>query len=391
MLAHPNDAERIRFQRPQLPSASEIERYFRASREDRWFSNRGPCHRQLTKRLSQYLGRDIQVVLVANATLGLMLAVRALVGDCPAGRLVIVPSYTFPAAANAILWNGLTPLWVDVESDGWHLDPQALEAALRAHGPEVAAVLACSTFGTAPPAAQVRRWERACRLSEVPLLVDSAPGFGSLDSDGMPLGGQGDAEVFSFHATKPFALGEGGAITTTNLQLATRLAELANFGFGHERDLASAFGLNAKLSEPHAAIGLAVLDRFESVLAARRERAAQLRAALEPAGYRFQAGARDSAWQFVPVLAPDRATRDALFAHADAQGIEIRSYHRPLDEFAPFAGHQSYGELTVTQELAARAVSFPMANDMPPSSIARIAELALDCASLGWRTAKDIA
>jgi dTDP-4-amino-4,6-dideoxygalactose transaminase len=372
--------EPIRFQRPQLPAAADIEHYLAAARETRWFSNRGPCHRLLTDRLGQFLGGDICVVLMANATLGLVLALRTLLGESPAGSLVVVPSFTFPATAQAIRWNGLHPLWADVEPDGWHLDPRALRKTLATHGADVAAVLACSTFGTAPTTAQSTAWHDACAEAGVPLIVDSAPGFGARDELGRPLGAQGDAEVFSFHATKPFAIGEGGAVTTVDCELADRLATMTNFAFGPDHEIRSPFGLNAKLSEVHAAIGLAALDRFDDVLRARRVRSGRMQTELEQAGYRFQTGARSSTWQFVPVLAPSADVRDAVLVCSREQRIEIRSYHAPLHLLPAFAAHPAQEELPVTEDLARRALSLPLANDLSEIEIRRIVAVLLDCA-----------
>lgn len=370
--------EPIRFQRPELPSGADIERYLAVAREARWFSNSGPCYRLLTERLIRFLGGGSRLVLTANATIGLMLALRALVGERPRRRVVIVPSFTFPATAQAIRWNGLEPLWVDVESSGWHLDPKELGDALDAHRQDVAAVLACSTFGTAPPLKQSAAWRELCAQAGVPLIVDSAPGFGSRAEDGSHLGAQGLAEIFSFHATKPFAIGEGGAVTTPDPELAERLTAMTNFGFGHDREIGEVFGLNGKLSEIHCAIGLAVLDRFDSVLAARRERAKLMRARLEPAGFGFQAGAPDSAWQFVPVLAPSADVRDAVLSASRKQAIEIRAYHAPLDRMEAFASHESHGELPVTRHLARHALSLPLANDLSEQAIERIVAVLAD-------------
>jgi dTDP-4-amino-4,6-dideoxygalactose transaminase len=365
----------IRFQCPELPSAADIERHLAAAREARWFSNSGPCHWLLTERLTRFLGGHAQLILTANATVGLMLALRALIGERPAGHLVIVPSFTFPATVEAILWNGLEPLWVDVESDGWHLDPHALSDALDARRDDIAGVLACSTFGTAPSLAQSTAWRELCSQAGVPLLVDSAPGFGSRAEDGTHLGRQGAAEVFSFHATKPFAIGEGGAMTTTNRALAQRLTRMTNFGFGPDREIDEPFGLNGKLSEIHCAIGLAVLEGFDTVLAGRRERAANIRARLEPAGFRFQAGSQDSSWQFVPVLAPSADVRDAVLSASQRHAIEIRSYHSPAHQLAAFASHPSHGALPVTTDLAHRALSLPLANDLSDEAVERIVRL----------------
>lgn len=373
--------EPIRFQRPQLPHGDDIERYLAAARETRWFSNRGPCHRLLTGRLTEMFGGNISVVLMANATLGLILALRTLLGEQPRGKLVVTPSFTFPATAQAIMWSGLKPLWVDIEADGWHLDPQALRDALAAHRGNIVAVLACSTFGTAPPAEQSAAWRAACEEADIPLIVDSAAGFGSRDEHGRLLGTQGNAEIFSFHATKPFAIGEGGMVSTRDPNFAARLTAMANFGLGPDREISNHFGLNAKMSEMHAAIGLAVLDDFDRVLAARRERAERMQSDLEHAGYSFQIGCRSSAWQFVPALAPNEGIREAVLTSSRAEGIEIRSYHTPLHSLPAFASHPAHGDLSVTADLAHRALSLPLANDLSEPAIQRIVALLRSCAT----------
>lgn len=376
-----SDVEPIRFQHPQLPAASDIERHFAPAREARWFSNGGPCHALLTDRLAQFVGRDIHIVLVANATLGLMLTLRTLVKDSTRGSTVIVPSFTFPATIQAIRWNGLEPLWVDVEPQGWHMDPQALRDAIAAHGSDVAAVLACSTFGTAPSVEQSVAWRETCAQAGLPLIVDSAPGFGSRDEHGQPLGTQGSAEVFSFHATKPFAIGEGGAVSTPDAKLAKHLTTMTNFAFDADREIHSPFGINAKLSEMHAAVGLAVLEHFDQILRARRERAEEMRDALHQYGYGFQVGSQNSAWQFVPVLAPSAEAREAVLATSRTQRIEIRNYHPPLHRMPAFAGYLAHGDLPVTEMLAARTLSLPLANDLSRSEIQRITDLLGECAT----------
>lgn len=335
----------------------------------------------LRERLAAYLGGDLQVVPVANATLALMLALRCLIGESPRGSFVAVPSFTFPATAQAICWNGLHPLWVDVEDAGWHLDPDALESALEQHGSDVAAVIACSTFGSAPTCTQSSRWRRACAHAGVPLLIDSAAGFGSVDENGERIGRNGTAEVFSFHATKPFSIGEGGAITTRDLELASRLTAFANFGFDERHTVISPFGLNAKMSEIQAATGLAQLDRFDELLEARRSAAASLRGPLERAGFRFQAGADGSSWQFVPVLAPSAAVRRAALAGAPSHGIELRTYHEPLHAMPAFDRGRVSGSLPVTEHLAAHSLSLPLATDLSASELERLEQLLVGSAA----------
>jgi dTDP-4-amino-4,6-dideoxygalactose transaminase len=372
----------IRFLTPELPPLEEVAKYFALSEEARWFANGGPCHVLLTRRIEEYVGRGARCVLVANGTLGLMIALRALVTPTRGRDEVIIPAFTFAATANAVLWAGLKPVFVDVDARHWHLAPEALDEALAERGDRVAAVLPCSTFGV-PPASDVRRaWEDLARRAGVPVLVDSASGFGAVDEDGNRLGLQGDAELFSFHATKPFAIGEGGALVTAAPDLADDLLRLTNFGFdrGRSVDDARLVGLNAKLSELTAATGLAMLDRYEAVLRARCARAEAIRAPLEAAGLVFQEGAERSAWQFVPVLAPTPAARDAVLRQAVDDGIELRTYFEPLQEFGGFAHLPRVGDLAVTADLGSRILSLPLANDMSEQAIAAVVRCTLAAA-----------
>ena len=365
----------MRFLTPDFPPADAIERYFERSREASWYSNFGPCHELLVERLETQLGADVRCVPVANCTLGLMLALRASAGE-PEGerREVVLPSFTFAASIEAVMWAGFEPVFADVDPSAWHLAPEALDAALREREGRVAAVLACATFGTPPLAPLCAEWERLSSAAGAGLVLDSAAGFGAANEDGVGLvAGQGDAEVFSFHATKPFAIGEGGLVTTRDADLAARVRTLANFGF-EDGIVAGQAGLNAKLSEWGAATALAVLEGYGHVLERRRAHAAELRARLEPLGYEFQQGCERSPWQFVPVLAPSPGVRDAALAAAAADGIELRSYFDPpLSEMPAFAGAARAGSLETTEWLAARALSLPMATAWPADTIPRIA------------------
>jgi len=384
----------IRFLRPELPSLDEVARYFAAAEEERWFSNFGPCHRLLVERLRAFRGGNAACVLVANATLGLMVALRALVDRAPRqASVVIVPSFTFAAVVDAIGWCGLKPVFADLQAETWHLDPDQLEQAIETHGDRVAAVIACSTFGTAPPLAVRRRWEAACRGAGIPLLVDSAAGFGTLDEAGDPLGRQGDAEVFSFHATKPFAMGEGGLVVTEDVDLAAEMSRLINFALDDGKAPRRSHGINAKVSEIHAAIGLAVLDGYDDVLERRRSLARRIRGPLEEAGFGFQPASERSTWQFIPTLAPTRQVRDAVVAHASSSGVELRTYFSPpLHESTAFASSERLNGLPVTENFARRILSLPIANDLTDDEVHRIVRCLLDAMpGLGSHTSMDVA
>lgn len=369
--------EPIRFQHPELPAMDDVLRYFRRSEQVRWFSNGGPCATDLVLRLQARLGGDVECVLVSSATIGLLAALRAACGE-PAGRrrLVVTQSYTFTATACAIHWAGFEPLFVDVDPDHWQLDPDQLVDALAARPGEIAGVLACSTFGSAPPPAVRAAWRSACADHGVPLVVDSAPGFGSVDAHGVPLGAQGDTEVFSFHATKPFAIGEGGMVATADPELAERMRRIVNFGLEPGTRVSAEVGINGKLSELHAATGLAVLDSFDDVLAARRRLAGALANATSGCGLRFQTGAFDGTWQFFQALAPTAAARTAALAAAGDLAVEARTLHDPpLHRHPAFAAAPRHTALAVTESLAARSLSLPLANSLPGGAVVRIAEL----------------
>jgi dTDP-4-amino-4,6-dideoxygalactose transaminase len=374
---------RVPFQSPVLPAAGEIERYLQVSRGARWFSNFGPCYTMLAERLEAYVGGGVHCVPVASGTDGIVATLQALA--LLDRSHVVVPSFTFIATLTAVRRCGLKPVFCDVDGRSWHMDPPALRATLEALGDSVAAVIPVSAFGAAPPIELRDDLSSCCADAGVPMIVDSAAGFGARDEAGAPLGGQGLAEVFSFHATKPFGIGEGGAVMTSDPDVAERVRRLVNFDFDAKRVPQSDRGLNGKLSELHAATGLAVLDVFDAQLEARRTRAARVREHLSSLTLTFQAGCEGSSWQFVPALAPQRETRDSVLAHCAIAGVEARQYYEPLHSFEVFAGVPAPAGLEHTESIAARALSLPLASDMPAESIERVA----NAVRAGWRVPQE--
>ena len=370
----PSHARLVPYQRPWLPALEQVAAYYRLAEEARFYSNGGPCVRLLEERLSARLG-GVHCVALANCTLAIALGLRAaLAAPDGARRLVATPSYTFTAAACAIRWAGYEPLFVDVEPAGWQMAAGALDDALDAHAAELVGVLGASTFGTPAAAALVEAWRSSAAAHGVPLLVDSAAAFGAVDDGGIAAGARGDVEVFSFHATKPFAIGEGGLLVTVDAELAGRVRRLANFGLDRVTRTSEETGINATLSELAAATGLAMLDAFDGQLARRQARADALRGELRDLPLEWQAGSGRSTWQVVPVLAPDGSTRDAVLAACAQAGVETRTpFDPPLHRHRAFAGAPRHGELRVSEALGERTVALPMANDLRPDELALIA------------------
>ena len=365
----------VPFLRPQLPALTDVARYYDLAERARFYSNGGPCEQLLRGRLSDYLG-GVSCVPVSNATLGIIAALRATTelrgtADRP---LVVTPSYTFAATAGAAVVLGFRPLFVDVDPHEWQMDTEALEQVLTERSHEIAAVLGTHTFGTPPHPTTTARWEELCRRHGVPLVVDSAAGFGAVDAGGARSGSGDAVQVFSFHATKPFGIGEGGMITTRDDDVYRYCDAFRQFGFSGSK-VATVAGINTKLDELHAAVALTVLDRYDGILRTRRDIAARYRRELEPLGFRFQVGSSLGTWQAGYTHAPDPATRNALLAAAAQARVEVKSYYEvPLHRQPAYAADATHGDLPVTEQLALRAVSFPMSNDLSDDEATRVVD-----------------
>jgi dTDP-4-amino-4,6-dideoxygalactose transaminase len=371
----------VPFLRPQLPSLAEIGSYYRMSEEARFYSNGGPCERLLRTRLSAYLG-GVGTVPINNATNGLMLAVRAVLDAAGTGDRahVVMPSYTFVATAGAVRLLGYQPLFVDVDPLTWQMDADALADVLDARHAEIAAVLGTHTFGLPPRAEVSDRWRDLCTAHGIPLVIDAAAGFGAVDDTGVRTGRDTVPHVYSFHATKPFAIGEGGVVTTLDEDLLDRIEALHHFGFVEGR-IATYAGGNAKMDELHAASALAVLDRYDEILHRRRVVVASYREQLEPYGFAFQTGSAGGTWQAAYLVAPDAATRDAVLAAGKEGGVGIGAYYdRPVHRHPAFAGDPVHGSLATTEDLAARALALPMSNDLSPEELRRVVSVVVAAA-----------
>jgi dTDP-4-amino-4,6-dideoxygalactose transaminase len=368
------DSARIPLLRPEPPGLGDVAPYYALAEAAGVYANGGPCHGLLADRLAEYLGGDVSCVPLASGTAALMVGLRAtLPPPGPGARAVALPSYTFTAGACAVAWAGYEPLFVDVLPDSWQMCPDALEDAIVRSASPVAGVLGSATFGVAPPVDVRAAWRDVSDRAGVPLVLDSAAGFGSRDDEGRLLGGCGDTEVFSFHATKPFAIGEGGLLATPDPEVAARAGRLANFGLELPGRTSVEVGLNAKLSELACATGLAMLDRFDDVLARRRHSAERLREAIADAPVALQGGAERSSAQLMPIRTQTPLSRRAVVEAARRSGVEVRTYHDPPLHRHPAFAACARGDLDETERLCERSLSLPMANDLTDDETAAIA------------------
>ncbi len=282
----------------------------------------GPYVRRLERRAAEYLGVR-HCVAVASCTAGLMLALRAsgLSGD------VVLPSFTFSASAHAVAWNGLRPVFADIRPDDLLLDP---EAVARSAGVRTSAILATHTYGTP---CDVEALGRLARANGIRLFFDAAHAFGSRRGPAM-VGGFGDAEVFSLSPTKVLIAGEGGIIATNDDSLAERCR--VGRDYGNPGDYDTRFvGLNARMSELHAATALASFEDLEERIAQRNQLAERYRKVLaDVPGIDFPAVAeadRSTYKDFTILIDLDTFGMDAAATAAAlaAEGVQTRRYYAP--------------------------------------------------------------
>lgn len=346
------------FIRPCLPPPEAWLPFLEQSYRARYFSNGGPCVRQLEAELQAEFGGERRAVLTASGTAGLTATLLAL--DCKG--TVIVPAFTFAATAQAVLAAGCRPVLCDVSEDTWEMDPRELIhtiGGLYRHA-KPAAIIHVRTFGFCR---DLERIEDIAARYAMPLIVDSAAALGGKLPDGRYAGCQGVAEVFSMHATKPFGVGEGGLVMTNPI-LAERVRRAINFGM-RDGDPAMA-GINGKLSEFHAAVGLAMLRRIIGHIEARTTVAARY---CQKVRRNIPNWIGTPPWQLYPTLVSDP---ERIIRHAAERGIELRRYYRPalhrsrhFYEKAPFP---------VSEHLAEHMLCLPIYSDMSTAEQARVIE-----------------
>lgn len=355
--------------RPNIGDRDRLRQRIDDVLDRRWLTNDGPLVREFEARVARLAGVE-HCIAVANGTLALELIIRALglTGE------VILPSFTFIATAHALEWHQIKPVFCDIEPATHNIDPARVEALIT---PRTSAILG------------VHLWGRACdvdRLSEIAerhrleLIFDAAHALGCT-SAGRPVGGFGQAEAFSFHATKFINSFEGGAITTGDADLAARLRLMRNFGFA-DYDQVARLGINAKLTEIAAAMGLTNLESIDDFIAHNRRNYQDYRQTLsdlpglsllayderERSNYQYVVAEIDPAGS--PLL------RDQLVSLLWSENVLARRYfypgcHRsqPYRSQDPAAG----ARLPVTEAVADRVLLLPTGSTISREAIERIA------------------
>ena len=316
---------------PSLPPLEEFTPYLEQIWQNKVLTNGGPFHQQLENALADYLGVNY-VCLFANATIALVTALQAL---RITGEVITTP-YSFVATAHSLKWNGIQPVFADVDPKTCNLDPTKIESAIT---PQTTAILPVHVYGNP---CDVEAIERIAENYNLKVIYDAAHAFGCRYKD-KSLCSFGDLSVISFHATKVFNTFEGGAIICQDAKTKAHIDHLKNFGFVDETTVVAA-GINGKMSEFNAALGLVQLNHINNYLNKRKSLAEEYYQQLSIiAGISFInfPPEHHSNYSYFPMLVLPEfpLSRDQLYEHLKANGIHGRRYFYPLiSEFPMYRG-----------------------------------------------------
>ena len=349
--------------RPSLPPFEEFVDLLRPIWKSRILTNAGPTVGRFETALEAYT-RARNVEALANGTLALEIAAKIVF---PTGATVITTPFTFPATTNALLWLGMSPRFVDIDPETFNLDPKLVAAAMDR---TVDGILSVHVFGNPAGSAELAALGRG---SGVGVLFDAAHAFGFRARRGCLLE-RGDASTLSFHATKHFHSFEGGAIVSRRASIARQVRLLRNFGILSEEKVAAA-GINAKMTEVQAAMGLANLRHVDRWIRERRERFETYRSLLERSSQiqfqRLESGQYN--YPYMPILLPNRRVRDRVHGRLYQHRIRARKYFFPLTSSLPYTRSYVRGRLPVAERVAGGILTLPLYADLSMDEVHRIA------------------
>lgn len=368
--AAPAYAQPLHVGRPNIGSRETFMRLAGEIFDRRWFSNSGPLVEEFERTIADYLGVK-HCIAMCNGTIALEIAIRAL----DLSGEVIVPSYTFIATAHALYWQGITPVFADIDPLTHNVDPIAVRRMIT---PRTTGIIGVHLWGRPAPIEelQVLADEHGLRL-----MFDAAHAFGC-SHKGQLIGKFGSVEVLSFHATKFFNTFEGGAVVTNDDQIAEKVRLMRNFGFAGFDNVIHP-GTNGKMTEICAAMGLANFDRLYDVVDVNeRNYRAYKDAFCGISGVQLiaydEASSNNFQYIVVEVTEKSRARRDEIVAALQAENVLARKYfwpgcHRmkPYRDLFPHAGLV----LPNTEDVAGRVVVLPTGEDINESDIGFIASV----------------
>lgn len=348
--------------KPFLPNRVDYDRYLDGIWERNWLTNNGPLVNELELSLKEYLGLD-HLLFVSNGTIALQLAIKALGLK---GEIITTP-FSYVATTSSIVWEGCTPVFVDIIPDKLTLDPSKIEAAIT---PNTSAILATHVYGIP---CEVETIDRIAKKHNLKVIYDGAHAFG-VKVKGKSIFEYGDISTCSFHATKIFHTIEGGAVVTKDPELLKRMAYLRNFGHdGFEKF--NGIGINGKNSEFHAAMGLSVLAYLDDILKTKKQQSEiylQLLSGLKVC-YPEITGIEFYNHAYFPIIFSDEAQLIKSMEILDGNGVGSRRY------FYPGLNNLDYtsGDCPISDLISKKILCLPLYHTLSKEEQKMIARLLL--------------
>ena len=366
--------EKINVTQPSLPDLKDYIPYLEDIWKSKWLTNNGKYHQQFEQELKEFLEVK-QVNLFTNGTLALITALQAL---RITGEVITTP-YSFVATTHALHWNGIKPVFCDIEPDTMNLDPDKIEALIT---PQTTAIMPVHVYGNP---CNVDKIQKIADKFSLTVIYDAAHAF-NVRLDNESILNYGDLSILSFHATKVFNTIEGGAIICHDKKLKEQIDYLKNFGFAGETKVIAP-GINAKMNELQAALGLLQLKRVEADISKRKEIAEQYRKELrDMQGITVLediAGVQHN-YSYFPILVDSSKygkSRDELYNYLKEHNIYSRRYFYPLiSNFSMYRTLDSAhpDKLSIANKIAEQVICLPIYPELSEDIIKRITNLLIN-------------
>lgn len=361
--------------KPFLPNREKLNQYIDGIYERNWLTNNGPLAQELTRRLEEYLGVE-NLLLVSNGTLALQIAYRALGINAPVNGQpaeAITTPFTFIATASSLKWDGIEPVFVDIDPETWCLAPNNIEEAIT---DRTRAIVPVHVFGNA---CDVEAIDAIAEKHNLKVIYDAAHAFG-VTYKGKSLLKYGDASTLSFHATKLFHTGEGGAIVFKHKEDLERAKKMINFGITGPEKIEE-LGINAKMNELQAAMGLCVLDEIEENLSARSDIWHRYEQALgENLQFQVKRQALSYNYAYFPVVFESQKQAMKVEAILKEHGVLARRYFYPsLESVNLFERTKAQ---PISSDIACRILCLPLYSSLNIEDVVNIVSVltdSLDC------------
>lgn len=354
---------------PLLPDLQEFNSYLQEIWESKWITNNGSFHQQLEKALAEYLGVEY-ISVFTNGTLPLITALQAL--GLTKGEVITTP-YSFVATTHSIWWNGLKPVFVDVEPTTGNIDPAKIEAAITEN---TVAIMPVHVYGQP---CNNEKIDFIAKKHGLKVIYDAAHAFG-VCKDGKSILNWGDMSTLSFHATKVYGTIEGGALICHSAEMKYQIDNLKNFGFRGETTIVAP-GINGKMDEVRAAFGLLNLKQVDAAIEARHKVANRYRETIDHiAGLTYLSELPNIRYNYgyFPIFVDEEKygmSRDALYEKLKANNIFGRRYFYPLiSTLNPYKEYSSAkpSNLPVATKMADQVLCLPMHHELGGDDIEKI-------------------